>query len=122
MTADDNSFFSSYDSISATDLTVGPTKTVTDSDIDTSKLQYQRCFLPTPTNREGCAVVSHIDLHQKSPLCIQQLCQQVHDRSDFTFDFNHLFCELISSEMYHIIMMVSLCSCPSATSTSVDIS
>ena len=72
MTADDDSC-SSYDSVSATDLTVGPTKTVTDSDIDTSKLQYQRRFLPTPTNREDCAVVSHIDLHYKV-LCASNNC------------------------------------------------
>jgi len=44
MTADDNSFFPSYDSISATDLTVGPTNTGTDTNIDTSSCDPNDAF------------------------------------------------------------------------------
>ena len=43
MTADDDSC-SSFDSVSATDLTVGPTNTVTDTDIDTSSCDPNDAF------------------------------------------------------------------------------
>ena len=43
MTADDDSC-SSFDSVSATDLTVGPIKPVTDSDIDTSSCDTNDAF------------------------------------------------------------------------------
>ena len=43
MTADDHSC-SSFDSVSATDLTVGPTNTVTDTDIDTSSCDPNNAF------------------------------------------------------------------------------
>ena len=43
MTADDDSC-SSYDSVSATDLTVGPTNTVTDTDLDTSSCNPNDAF------------------------------------------------------------------------------
>ena len=43
MTADDDSC-SSYDSVSATDLTVGPTNTGTDTDIDTSSCDPDDAF------------------------------------------------------------------------------
>ena len=43
MTTDDDSC-SSFDSVSATDLTVGPTNTVTDTDIDTSSCDPNNAF------------------------------------------------------------------------------